>query len=402
MVVAALPAYCGPASTTVIGRRERADLLWGTYLNAASANIFDFDDTHIPTILHPSAPVAPVILALAEAHPDGLALSGRDLLTAFVLGVEIECRIANAVSPEHYQRGWHITATCGVFGAAAASGKLLGLDGPRHRHALANASVQTGGLVEALGTMSKSLGVGNAARNGLWSALLAARGFEGPEMPLEGRLGFLSVASTTPDFSRLTSGLGERWELLANTYKPYPCGVVLNPVIDACLDLHRAGGFAPDAIAEIIISGHPLLRERTDRPGVTTGRQAQVSAQHAAPVALISGAAGLDAFSDASVADPQLIALGRKIVFHDDSTLPVEAASVELVLADGRRLGVHIKQARGSLGNPMTDHDLEEKLAALCAYRGASLDPAALADAVWTLDQTENPTRLLDALRAGS
>ena len=137
----------------VIGRRERTDILNGAALNAMSANVFDFDDTHLPTIIHPTAPVAAALFALAEARQ----LSGEALLLAFVVGVEVECRIGNAVSPEHYQRGWHITSTCGVFGAAAAVAKAVGLDAQHIVWALGNASAQASGLVETLGTMSKSI-----------------------------------------------------------------------------------------------------------------------------------------------------------------------------------------------------------------------------------------------------
>src|SRR6185295_6504467 len=156
---------------------------------------------------------------------------GENLLLAFVLGAEAEVRIGNAVSPGHYRRGWHITSTCGVFGAAIAIGKALALDAQRLVWAIGNASVQAGGLVETLGTMAKSISVGNAAKNGLLAALLARDGFSGPEHPLEGERGFLRVVTDAPKFDAICHRLGEQWELLSNTYKPYPCGVVLNPVV---------------------------------------------------------------------------------------------------------------------------------------------------------------------------
>ena len=174
------------------------------FLNAASGNVFDFDDTHIPTVIHPTAPVAPALFALAAQR----RVSGAELLHAFVLGVEIECRLGNAISPGHYRRGWHITATCGVFGAAAAAGELVGLDTTHMIWALGNASAQSSGLVETLGTMAKSIGVGNAARNGLLAALFAERGFAGPDHPLEGPRGFIPVMGGDCDLAGLTAGLG--------------------------------------------------------------------------------------------------------------------------------------------------------------------------------------------------
>ncbi len=263
------------SACTVIGRAEGTDVLHAASLNAMSGNVFDYDDTHLPTIIHPTAPVAPALLALAQTR----RLSGQQLLLAFVLGVEIECRLGNAISPGHYQRGWHITSTCGVFGAAAASARVLGLDDTRTLWALGNASAQSGGLVENLGSMAKSIGVGNAASNGLLSAFLAEQGFQGPQQPVEGPRGFLNVTGDKPDIESLTQGLGERWELMNNTYKPYPCGVVLNPVIEACLAL-RPKAPPLSGIRLVELTGHPLLRERTDRPAPASGRGG--AGQHAA------------------------------------------------------------------------------------------------------------------------
>ena len=153
-------------------------------------------------MIHPTAPVAPALLALAELR----AVSGPDLLLAFILGNEMQARIGLAISPHHYDKGWHITSTCGVFGAAAGAGKLLGLDEQQLVSALGTASTQSAGLCECLGWPAKSVSVGNAARNGLWSALLAAKGFDGPAEPLAGRQGFYNAMGDTPDLARVTTG----------------------------------------------------------------------------------------------------------------------------------------------------------------------------------------------------
>ncbi|MGZ9039205.1 MAG: MmgE/PrpD family protein, partial [Burkholderiales bacterium] len=221
-----LGRFGGPPQATLIGRGEKRDALGAAFLNAASANVFDFDDTHTRTIIHPSAPVAAALFALAETSP----VNGRDLLLGFTLGVEAECRIGNAVSPGHYRRGWHITSTCGGFGSAAASAKVLALSRERVNWALGHAAAQAAGLLETLGTMGKSISVGNAARNGLLAALFAKAGVTGPRHPLEGPYGFFRVTGDTADPACITQGLGESWELSLNTYKPYPCGVVASPV----------------------------------------------------------------------------------------------------------------------------------------------------------------------------
>ena len=230
-----LRPFTASATASIVGRSERMDVFNAAFVNAMSANVFDFDDTHPNTIIHPTAPVAPALFAFAETY----AMTGEDLLLAFVLGAEAEVRIGNAISPGHYRRGWHITSTCGVFGSALAIGKALALDAQRLIWTIGNASVQTGGLVETLGTMAKSISVGNAAKNGLLAALLARDGFSGPDHPLEGEHGFLRVVTDEPKFDAVCDRLGEQWELLSNTYKPYPCGVVLNPVVEACIALAR-------------------------------------------------------------------------------------------------------------------------------------------------------------------
>ncbi|MGQ0511758.1 MAG: MmgE/PrpD family protein [Betaproteobacteria bacterium] len=379
---ATLAPFSGAARARVIGRSERFDTPGAAFLNAMNANVFDFDDTHPGTIIHPTAPVAPALFAHAES--DGL--SGRDLLLAFVLGVEAECRIGNAMARSHYRRGWHITSTCGVFGAAAAMGRVLGLDARQMNWAFGNASVQAGGLVETLGTMAKSISVGNAARNGMLSALLAREGFSGPDHPLDGARGYLRVADDAPDFEALTRGLGSTWELLSNTYKPYPCGVVLNPVLEACIDLSSDPGLSLGEIERIEIVGLPLLRERTDRPGVRSGREAQVSAQHGVPVALSRGKAGLEEFSDEAVADPRLRELGAKVAFVDDDSYAVDAAKVIVRMSKGRVLERHVAHARGGIARPLSDADLEKKLAELLRFSGARLHARALCDAIWALD----------------
>lgn len=375
----------------VIGRGESMDMLNAASLNAMSANVFDYDDTHIPTIIHPTAPVAAALFALAETRP----VSGEQLLLAFVLGVEVECRLGMAISPEHYARGWHITSTCGVFGAAAAVGKVLGLDASQLVWAFGSASAQACGLVETLGSAAKSIGVGNAARNGLLSALLAQEGFAGPDQPLEGERGFLNVFGEQPRFDEVSQGLGERWALNANTYKPYPCGVVLNPVIEACLDLSRERNWTLDDIQRVELTGHPLLRQRTDRPDIRSGRQAQVSAQHAVAVSLATGRAGLAEFSDASVNDPALRALYGRLTFIDDTRYPVAAVEVRVYLNSGEVLVRAIDEAMGSLGAPVSDEFLQDKLRQLTPFGGSGCAPEPLLEAVWALDTSPDAGALM-------
>jgi 2-methylcitrate dehydratase PrpD len=386
-----LSPLAGKSQASLIGRRERLDLLTAAFLNAVSTNVFDFDDTHPDTVIHPTAPVAPAALALAEAS----CTSGAEVLQALALGVETECRIGNTVSPWHYSHGWHITSTCGVFGSAVAAGKLLGLDGQKMLWALGNASSQSSGLLETLGTMAKSIGVGNSSRGGIVAALAAQAGIYGPEMPLEGPRGFCNVMGQNPDFSAITAGLGQRWEALRNTYKPYPSGIVLHSVIEACLDLRRRPDFELDRVKEIVVRGHPLLGQRTDRPNVTTGREAQVSAQHSVAAVLLTGKAGLAQFSDAAVSDPAIIELRSKVRVENDASMTIQAAEVIITLTDGLVLTKRVEDALGGEKRPLTDAELEDKLRDLVAFGGSGIAPQPLIDAVWSMDSNPDAGRIV-------
>ncbi len=381
-MLATMSPYSGNRDCTIVGRAEHVDLLLAATVNAMSANIFDFDDTHPTTIIHPTAPVAPALFALAETRK----ISGRQLLHAFIVGTEIECRLGNAVSPYHYARGWHITSTCGVFGAAVATGVLLGLTEEQHCWSLGNASAQSSGLVETLGTMSKSISVGNAARNGIVSALLAGEGFSGPVAPLEGPRGFLPVYADAPDFDAIVGNLGKNWQIATNTYKPYPVGVVLNPVIEACLDLYNVPGLKIDEICEVELTGHPLLRQRADRPLVQTGRESQVSAQHAIAIVLRRGIAGLSEFNDNAVAESERDGIRPPIRFVDDESYDIDSVRVVLQMRDGSRHLREIKNTVGGSQNPMSDQQLQDKLTQLAQHSGFAGDIPALADALWSLE----------------
>ena len=391
LAIRALGPFFGSAQATVIGRTEKPDALSAAFLNAVSANVLEFDDTHLRSVIHPAAPVAPALFALSELRP----VSGEDLLHAMILGVETECRIGNAVTPAHYRRGWHITSTCGVFGAAAAAGKLLRLDRQRMIWALGNAAAQSAGLIESLGSMAKSISVGNAARNGLAAALLAEQGFTGAEQAIEGTYGFAKVMSDEADLSAITGGLGESWEILANAYKPYPCGVVLFPFIDGCLDLRARHALAADRIARVTVRGHPLLRMRADRPDVTSGREAKVSIQHSVAVAFLYGAAGLAQYEDACVVEPAVLDLRRKVAVEEDADVPVETAFVAVETTDGHRLECHVTESRGTMARPMSEAELEAKFRGLAEYGAPRLDAGRLIETIWGIDREPNAARII-------
>jgi 2-methylcitrate dehydratase PrpD len=389
LALKSLAEFSGGRQATVVGRRERIDALSAAFLNAAGANVFDYCDTHLPTVVHPTAPLAPAALAMAELR----RVTGPQFLTAFVLGFEIECRVGAAVSPGHYPKGWHITSTCGVFAAAAAAGKLLGLGVQPMVWALGTAATQSAGLCECLGWPAKSVSVGNAARNGLWSALLADKGFAGPAEPLAGSQGFFAVMDEPVNWDGLLAGLGSDWQVANNSLKPYPAGFVIHPLLDLALDWRRAH---PDAVVEKVRArGNPLLLQRTDRPDVKTGRESQVSLQHAVAAALVRGRAGLDEFTDACVGDPGVSAMRRKVEVAAKPGLSTIAAEMDFVTADGRTHTVSTQAARGSAANPLKDSEIEDKLRTEAASWQKGHDIQPLIDAVWAIDRSEDVSTLL-------
>ena len=196
-----------------------------------------------------------------------------------------------------------------------------------------------------------------------------------------------------PDFSRVTKGWGARWEIMATSYKPYPCGFVIHPVLDCVLDWRRDHPTAE--VARVVVRGHPLLSIRADRPDVSTGREAQVSVQHAVAASLVFGKAGLDQFTDACVRDPNVLKLRSKVEVLRDEGFSTIAAAVEITTADGNTRKLTQSAARGSHANPLSDHDLEAKLRMAAAGWNPKYDVRPLIDAVWALDKAADVSKLL-------
>lgn len=393
MAMRVLTPLSGAERVTVIGRAERLDPLGAAFINAVGGNLLDYDDTHLRTVIHPTAPVAPAALALAEQR----GLSGAAMLHAFILGAEVECRIGNAVSPGHYARGWHITSTCGVFGSAVASATLLGLNAEQTWYALGIAASQSAGLVENLPSAAKNISVGNAARNGLFAALLAEQGCTAAPAAIEGALGWARAMGDDPMISDVTEGLGERWELLNNTYKPYPCGIVMHAVIDACLALRRDHALTAAEIAEIIVSGDQLLLDRGDR-SVTNERDARVSIHHCAAVAFLFGAAGLSEFSEQTVHHPAVAALRALTTVRLNADSPKGAASVTVRTSDGRTLTSTVLHARGSTEQPLANHEIEAKVRELAQHGAFRGDVGDIIATTWQIDALETIVPLVGKL----
>src|SRR5262245_40482948 len=345
IAVAALAPFSGPAQASLFGRHERFDIMNAAFINGVSSHIFDYDDTHLKTIIHPAGPVASAILAFCEMHP----VSGKDFLNALVLGVETECRIGNAVYPNHYDVGWHITGTAGVFGSAAAVGKLLNLSEQQMGWALGLAASQPVGLRESFGSMNKSFNPGRAASNGIFAALLAAKNYTSSDGMIEAKRGWANTISTKQDYNEILGDLGKRYEAALNTYKPFACGIVMHPAIDAAIQLRNENKLTADQVERIDLKVHPLVLELTGKKAPREGLEGKFSIYHAVAVALVEGAGGEKQFSDRAVTDPTVVALRGKVVPVITPGIKPEQVDLTIVLKDGRKLNRFIEHAIGSV-----------------------------------------------------
>ncbi len=345
------------AQASILGRTERVDIAAAALLNGISSHTFDFDDTHLRTIIHPAGPVASAALALAEHR----GLSGRQLIDALVIGIDVSCRVGNAIYPEHYDRGWHITGSTGMLGAAAACARLLALDAQRTTMALGIAASQPIGVREQFGTMTKPFHIGGSARAGLMAALLARHGYTASVRALEAPRGLMQTFSTRCDWNEITDGLGKRFEISANTYKPFACGIVIHPAIDGCVQLRTVHSLRAEDIERIDLKVHPLVLELTGKTAPRHGLEGKFSVYHACAAAIIFGQAGEHEFSDAVVARPDVIALRDRIKAQADDSIHEDAVAVRVTCKDARSLRLFVEHAIGSMARPMSDADLHAK-----------------------------------------
>ena len=375
-------------ASSVIGRGSAGEA-HAALVNGYLAHLQDYDDTHFPTVLHPSAPTWPAVLAAAERT----RASGAETLAAFAIGCEVACRIALSVHPWHYDAGWHITGTVGAFGAAAGAARLLGLDEGRTAQALGLAGTHAAGVRDAFGTNGKALHAGHAASSGLRAAWLVGRGFSGPDAILEGRRGFWAVLSPNGHSAAPIEALGDlvasgaRWELQNNGLKPYANGVVSHPLQDAVIELRNKYAIVADDVRAIEARVHPLVPELMGRAQPETGLQAKFSHQHCVAAALIDGAGHEAQFHDEKARDPRIAAMRALVHATPDAALGEDEVHVTIRLADGRAFTTHIEHATGSPENPMSDAYLEEKYRALATPVLGQPAAEALLRAAWALDQ---------------
>lgn len=390
----AFKPFMGPGHATILGRVERTDAMHAALFNGISSHVLDFDDTHLATLVHPSGPVLSALLAYAQHH----RINGKTFVDALVFGIEVECRIAMGVCPAHYDIGWHVTGTVGGFGAAAAIARAMHLDVQRVCWALGIAGTQASGLREVFGTMCKSLHPGRAAQSGLSAALLAQSGFTSSERVLEAPRGFANVLSSAPHLQDCVEDLGSRWEVLANSFKPYACGVVIHPIIDACIALHRREGFAIDEIERIDFDVHPLVLELTGKTKPATGLEGKFSVYHSAAIAMIEGRNAYAHYSDEAVARTDVIALRKKVHVKAMLGIRENETRVRVHLRGAAMFSHHVEFASGSLQRPLSEQALDEKFLDLAEPTLGSSRARIALQACWNIELTEDAGALAPLL----
>ena len=389
--LAMIGEFAGPRQATLIGHAHRLDALNAALVNGISSNILDFDDTHARIVVHPTASIGCALLALAEVRP----VSGRDFLHALVLGIEVECRLLDPRVAE-YKFAWSPTTSVAALGSAAACARAMKLNEEQIAWALGIAATQASGLRETGGTMSKAFNAGQAARCGLASALLAAKGFTGSGTALEGPNGFIVAFGEARNVEAVVDAWGAPYQIEMNTFKPFPCGIVTHAAIDACLDLYRQG-VRGETVRSVQLHVHPVVARLTGRENPSGPLEAKLSVGHTAAAALVYGRVGVKEFFPASIADPQVVRLRNSTSVVVEQRYAMDEAEVAVTLADGRVLTRHIEHAVGSLERPMTDANLEDKLRGLAEDVLTDAQASELIARTWSLEKLDDARVLAGA-----
>jgi len=386
----------------ILGTSRRAGAADAALANAVAAHALDYDDMCFVSMAHPSCALVPAALAAAEFSK----ASGRRLLDGYVVGFELECRLGSVMNPRHYHgRGWHCTSSIGTLGAAAAAAHVMALSAGEVTHALGIAASLACGLKENIGTMTKPLHAGAAARNGVMAALLAKNGFTASEEAIDGPQGYLAAMDSERPAEALAQAcadLGRRWEIddTGITVKLYPSCAATHPSLDALLDLLRGHGIADGDIKAIAVEVDTMTPRLLihDRPA--TGLEAKFSMPFCASAAVVYGHPTVDTFDEAHIQDPRVQALMPSVSMRInpafDSAANLSQAHVSIQLTDGRTVSQRADGARGYPGR-LSDKDLAAKFLG-CARRSLSEARAerALA-AARSIDGADSLQALVDA-----
>ncbi|QEU06794.1 MmgE/PrpD family protein [Paracoccus yeei] len=399
-----MPGIYGPGPCLLLGRKERLGMLDAAFVNGTAGHALDYDDTSKSLSGHPTVIIIPGLLALAEAT----GASGKDLTDAYIIGVEAATRFARGVNFQHYEKGWHPTATLGIFGAAVAASVMLKSDEAQIADAISISASLASGIKANFGTSTKPLHAGIAARNGLFAALMAARGVNGSPVALEHPQGFLEVfnGAGNYDADRMLVNWAEPLDLLAPgiSIKKYPCVYSVHGAIDAAIQLHD--GPLPDssAVADVLVRMHPRRLLPHVRNPATSALNAKFSLPYSVSRGLVNGAVLLDHFEDAALHDPEVTRVMGLIRMepHDDDANDY-GAEVVVTLKDGTVLRQSVAAPLGRGPETPLPQDMLEAKFTDCARRTLTDDGAAQVFALlMRLDALPRATALTDAIEAAT
>ena len=362
---------CG-GKATIIGSRQKTSPRFAALVNGISVHADDFDDTQLAAandrvyglLMHPTVPVLPAIFALAEEH----SVTGKEWMTAYHVGVEVECKIAEAISPRHYQDGFHSTGTCGPFGSAAACAKLFKFDLSKTLKALGLAASQSGGLRENFGTMTKPFQAGHAAESGLVSAQLVALGWSAAEQILEADRGFFRAAGGSYDPSAIMDRLGKPWTFTSPgvSLKPYPSGSLSHPAMTELARLIAVHDIPAAQVDKVDIGANHNMTTTLLHHHPKSGLEAKFSMEFCLAILLLERKAGLSQFSDRMVQRPDVQRMINRINFYIDPD--AESAGfdkmtslLKIHMNDGSVITGRADFAKGSPTNPMTFEEAATK-----------------------------------------
>jgi 2-methylcitrate dehydratase PrpD len=383
--------FGGKPQATVLGHGFKTSVMNAALVNGTMAHALDFDDTHIDSG-HPSAPVIPAVLSVAEWK----GLSGKSALEAFILGFEVETRIGMGMGAKHYERGWHSTSTIGRFGAAIAAGKLLGLSLEEMKMALGLAGTQASGLRLVFGTMSKPFHAGKSAYDGVLSAILAQRGFTSAPNIIEGEKGYFEVLGDDSKLEPMAHGLGKRYEVLRNTFKPYAACLLTHPIIDAVIKIRNEHGLKPEKIEAIECDVGNFCLDAAGQTEPKTGLAGKFSVYYCAALALIEGAAGEDMFTDKKVLDAKMVVLRKKVKARVVPGYKNTEAKVSITIKGGKEYSAYVDIPKGDPRNPLTDEELESKFRSLASSALSKPKVDLLIKSIWNLEKIGDVRKLMN------
>ncbi len=395
----AVGSYDAATTATLVGSPTRASAPGAAFVNAFSAHVLDLDDVYNPpgTTVHGSCSVWPAVLAVADTR----TITGKQALTAFIGGFEVETRVAHAAGQAHYDAGWHVTGTSGHVGAAAAAALAMGLGGDEVEHAIAAGATQASGLRVMAGSDLKSMHPGKAAMDGVLAASLAGHGLAASARVLEGDFGYLQVLSAQPRAAALDERLGETWNLAANGYKLYPSGSLTHPAVDGVLDVTLGQAVAAHEVTGIALTVAVPAARFTDLKDPRTPLQAKFSLRHCAAAAAVFGRLGVDELGEAALAHPEVQRLRELATVTVDPDLGKQDADVEVTLGD-QRLRQQVRGNRGTPSAPLSDSDLGKKFLELVEPRLGADRAQELLDTCWHVDELDDVSTLLARTTGGA